>query len=453
MHTRCRQNNRVLVFGLLTALGLFSVSGAGRRDDLSGIWRSLGYGMILDIAGERVAVYQEVGGRVLESSVERARRAGIRLHFEIVPFAYKSEFECALAGNMLVLSELETGREIVLERIQEIPPRDSKTAGSRENFEYFAALFEELYPAFEERKVDWLSVTRRFRARLVPGMEAEELFSLFCAMLDEFGSDGHIAISDGKGNSYSPARRLATPMARAENLARQLAIIKKEYLGGRFEEAANGKILFSVVRDIGYLNILAVNDLAADASMAAQRASVNEALEMIRVAFAPARAIILDLRHNRGGFDSLSLMIAGLFADSRHVAFSKRIRIQGSRRFTEPRVFHVLPRVPGLSGKPLVLLTSRATASGAEILVLATMQFPQVRRFGAATMGVLSDTFVRELPNGWQVRLYSERYYAFDGSTFEAAGIPVHREIAHASEDLAQNLDPVLEAVFAELRK
>ena len=119
---------------------------------------TLGYGQVLVVSGESVTVYQEVAGRVLESRVERARREGTRLHFEIIPFDYRSQFEMARAGDMLALSEADTGREILLERRPELPPRAKRTPDPVVNFEYFMALFEELYPAFSDRGVDWASV-------------------------------------------------------------------------------------------------------------------------------------------------------------------------------------------------------------------------------------------------------------------------------------------------------
>ncbi len=114
-------------------------------------------------------------------------------------------------------------------------------------------------------------------------------------------------------------------------------------------------------------------------------------------------------------------------------------------------MFLVTPREKSLAGKNVVLLTGPGTASGAEILVMATMQFPRVRRFGERTMGILSDTYVRELPNGWDVRLYSERYFAFDGRTYEATGIPPEITIPFTPADLEKDRDPVLEAALTEL--
>jgi hypothetical protein len=403
------------------------------------------------IAGESVTMYQEVSGRVLESRVERARRAGTRIEIEVVPFAYRSSFEMARTGEILTLSELDTGREILFERIESLPERTERTADPEANLEYFLALFSELYPAFEDRGVDWPAVSARVRSKARSGMSESDLFALCREALDAIGRDGHIGMTGPGAERYSPARRLASPMIRRESVERQLALIRDVYLDGRFHEAANGTIFYGRLGEIGYINVLAVEGMAADSSLGAQRREVEAALDEIQAALADAPGVVVDLRHNGGGYDALALAIAGLFADRELVAFGKRVRIQGTDRFTEPRLFHVSPRRKTLAGKPLLLLTGPGTASGAEILVMATLPLPNARRVGAPTMGVLSDTFVRELPNGWTVRLYSERYYTFDGGIYEATGLPPDVPVDYGIEDVERGFDTVLETAIRTL--
>jgi hypothetical protein len=403
------------------------------------------------IAGESVTMYQEVSGRVLESRVERARRAGTRIEIEIVPFAYRSSFEMARAGEILVLSELDTGREILFERLDSLPERTERTADPTANFEYFLALVADLYPAFGDRGVDWPAVSARLRSRAHAAMDESELFALCREALDAIGRDGHIGMTGPGEERYSPARRHASPMIGRASVERQLALIRDVYLDGEFHEAANGKIFYGRLGDIGYVNVLAVESMAADSSVGAQRRAVEAALDEVHAALADATGVVLDLRHNGGGFDALALAIAGLFADREYVAFGKRVRIQGTERFTEPRLFPVSPREKSLAGKPLLVLTGPGTASGAEILVMATLPLSSTRRMGAPTMGILSDTFMRELPNGWMVRLYSERYYTFDGGTYEATGLPPDVPVDYGIEDVERGVDTVLEGALRAL--
>lgn len=407
----------------------------------------------MEITETSVTMYQEVGGKVLESNVERAQRRGTRLDFEIVPFQYRSTFEMALADDMLALSEQDTGREIFYERLDRLPPETPRSDDPGASLAYFLQLFEELYPAFGERSVDWASVSRRLRAAVGSDLTETRLFEIMTEALDSIGRDGHVGVSGPEGRSHSPAAPLAAPMIRAPNRERQIDLLRTKYLREQVSETANGRIFFGwVAPGIGYINVRALESMAKDPALAAQRMAVESALDELWDRFRKARGIVLDVRLNGGGFDALALMVAGLFADAEHVAFSKRTRIQATDRFTEPRLFLATPREKSLADRNVVLLTGPGTASGAEILVMATMQFPRVQRFGERTMGILSDTYVRELPNGWHVRLYSERYYAFDGRTYEATGIPPETTIPFTPADLQKDRDPVLEAAMTELQ-
>lgn len=445
---------RTRSWGLFAALLLLTMllSGVCRADGFDGIWRSLGYGQVLEISGETVTVYQEVGGRVLPSRVEIAHRAGTRFEFEIVPWGYRSTFEMARAGDMLALSERDTGREFLFERLQELLPVTSRTDDPEVNLEYFLQLFADLYPAFEDRAVDWPAASRRLRSEFSADLAEEDLYELLSRGLDAIGEDGHIGINGPGDNRYSPATPFASPMIRSPRREERRQLIREKYIDDSVSETANGNILYGWAEPgIGYIEVQAVESLSPDPALSAQHAAMEVALQELWNFFRHARGLILDVRLNGGGFDALALMIAGLFADQEHVAFSKRARIQGTDRLTEPRLFLVEPRAQNLSDIPLRLLTGPGTASGAEILVMAMMQFPQSRRLGEPTMGILSDTYIRELPNGWTVRLYSERYFTFDGGAWEATGIPPDRFVPFTEEHLDANQDPVLEAALAEL--
>ncbi len=170
-------------------------------------------------------------------------------------------------------------------------------------------------------------------------------------------------------------------MIEGPQVERQLDLIRKKYLRLAARKTANEKILYRQVHpEVAYIDVLALEGMAQQPSIAAQRASLDMAISELWEAFREVSGVILDRHHNRGGFDALSLMIAGLFVDSEHVVFSKKVRIQGTNHFKESRLFHVTPRRNNLAEKPLKLLTGPGTASGAEILVMATMQFPQARR-------------------------------------------------------------------------
>ncbi len=175
------------------------------RRRIDGIWRSLGYGQVLEISGRSLTVYSQVAGHILESTDERASRSRARFEFEILPFDFQSTFEMALAGDMLALFELNSGREILFERLDGLPPRDSRTSDPEINLEYFLSLFADLYPAFEDQDVGWSAVTSRLRLKASRGLDENGLFALFREAMDELGRDGHVDIAGPLDSAMHPA--------------------------------------------------------------------------------------------------------------------------------------------------------------------------------------------------------------------------------------------------------
>ena len=74
---------------------------------------------------------------------------------------------------------------------------------------------------------------------------------------------------------------------------------------------------------------------------------------------------------------------------------------------------------------PVLLLTSDATGSGAEIFTLAMRDLPNVRVLGEPTGGGLSDVHGVNLPNGWKFGLSNQEYRTMADELFEGTGVPV----------------------------
>jgi hypothetical protein len=77
------------------------------------------------------------------------------------------------------------------------------------NFEFLWKTFQDRYPFFELRKVDWQQQFEIYRARVTNTTSDDELFEIFCDMLGPL-NDGHvelIAKPSGKGKSDTFGRR------------------------------------------------------------------------------------------------------------------------------------------------------------------------------------------------------------------------------------------------------
>lgn len=98
--------------------------------------------------------------------------------------------------------------------------------------------------------------------------------------------------------------------------------------------------------------------------------------------------------------------------------------------------------------KPIVLLTSRYTASAAEMFVMAMSVIPNVTVVGDTTGGGVGAPIYRELPNGWTYRL-STRYYAdANGRVMEGVGIIPDITVRTTVADSSNGIDRILEKGF-----
>ena len=138
-------------------------------------------------------------------------------------------------------------------------------------------------------------------------------------------------------------------------------------------------------------------------------------------AFQGARAVIVDVSYNLGGYDSVSQYVASRFADTRKLAYTK---VAHGARDVEPQPFHVEPSTRARYVGPVYLLTSDVTVSAGEIFTLFMRALPNVIHVGGKTRGALSDMIEKPLPNGWSLALAGEIYRDAAGQWYEVRGIP-----------------------------
>ena len=148
--------------------------------------------------------------------------------------------------------------------------------------------------------------------------------------------------------------------------------------------------------------------------------AVDAAMERAIKALQGAKAIIVDLSQNDGGYDLLARRIAGRFAAERTFAYAKR---PGDNADAPIQKLYVEPSEGTRFTGPVYVLTTDETVSAAEILTLSLRALPNVTHVGEPTRGVLSDELSKELPNGWLLTLSNEVYTDSEGQLWEGKGI------------------------------
>jgi C-terminal processing protease CtpA/Prc len=194
---------------------------------------------------------------------------------------------------------------------------------------------------------------------------------------------------------------------------------------------ASGKISYAALPDgRGYLRINTFDGYRKnDRSSAASSAELARVLDSVftEQSVHAMRGLVIDLRLNSGGDDTLGLQVAARLTDRPYLAFTKEARNDPRDITKHGRAQQVTvtpaagPRYTG----PVWLLTSDSTLSAGEAFIEALMgRAPVPVRVGATTQGVFSDDMSRKLPNGWTFTLGNEEYTASDGHNYEGEGIP-----------------------------
>jgi carboxyl-terminal processing protease len=412
--------------------GIASLAQASSLARFPGVWESRGYGQILHVTAEQLVVYD-----MTDISCSRV----MELAFPSADSGYE---RVASSGDELTL--YAEGGATLYSFVQrpELPLRCARrSAGVAADPEFtFAALwhaFRENYAFFELRGVNWADVYARLRPRALAARSDDALFQVMSEALGTLG-DGHVVLRAGK-RKFNSGRRgeLRELWMRERHLSSEdweqaapsyAAAVDDhvaKLLGGGRKRVVRGPLSWGWLRPgVGYLNVAAMFMAKTESEPAlttgTQLALFDEAMLQAVTDLAGAEAMVVDMRFNGGGYDSVAMRIAGYFAGEPRLALTKKA-VHGTG-FTEPQTFTVEPRGGRRYVGPVYVLQSGDTASAAEIFVLAAKALPNVVRVGTRTYGMLSDALGKALPNGWEVTLSNEVYLAADGNLYEHVGIP-----------------------------
>ncbi|QCX01424.1 S41 family peptidase [Aggregatimonas sangjinii] len=316
------------------------------------------------------------------------------------------------------------------------------------NFEVLWHTFNEQYCYFKERSIDWKALYNNYAPQVQSNMEPLPLFLLFEKMLGEI-QDGHISIDvpdeleeayenqtadNGKESNEDIPEGL-------EKRVKDRIVEKHLKTFGRFNQ---GELKWGMVdTHVAYMqtsNMISwahypiADSLSKDQFWSEWWKKLNQAknhhddvaegtrfiMDSIVRTVADAKAFIIDLRFNGGGFDDASVEILNHFIHNKTEIGTKKVKLGGG--FTEKQSIMLTPSERPFKGK-LFILTSHETASAAELLVLGSKELPNAKIIGGTTEGVFSDILRKKLPNGWKYGLSNMIYESVDGVSYEEVGI------------------------------
>ncbi|MCV6636658.1 S41 family peptidase [Candidatus Albibeggiatoa sp. nov. NOAA] len=201
---------------------------------------------------------------------------------------------------------------------------------------------------------------------------------------------------------------------------------------------------------VAYLGISTMLGYVEDGDAEQDTAFMQQFLANFIPSLENKAALIIDVRNNLGGYDAISNLIAGHFIEQSQVAYHKKAKFAGG--FTNQHSITLEPQTEQPFTKPVYVLIGEQTYSGGEVFALAMKSLPNVTLVGEPTQGGLSDKVTRTLPNGWIFSVPSEIYSDLDGNEFEDIGVPADIESLYwLPADVRVGKDSTIERVLSEL--
>ncbi|MGB7345543.1 MAG: S41 family peptidase [Pirellulaceae bacterium] len=163
--------------------------------------------------------------------------------------------------------------------------------------------------------------------------------------------------------------------------------------------------------------------------------------------------LIMDLRFNGGGSETIAQDIASHFLDRERVYAISRYR-SGPKHtdLTENQARSFSPHKSLVYDKRVVVLQGQRTMSSAEAMTLMMKQCPSVITMGDRTAG--SSGNPAQVPCGAGITVNLPRWIPMDadGKSFDTVGIQPDKEVPAEPRDFTAQSDPVLQAAITHLR-
>ncbi len=365
---------------------------------ISGVWIQEGYGRIITIKDSTYTYFNTTEN----SCLPLISNGKLTDRFRIVDF--KNDKLILNPGGIV---------DYGFTRLDKLPEycvnHDTNKNNSPElNFSILWNTFDKHYAFFEQRNIDWDSVKIESQEKLNNIQSDKELYNLFTDILTTY-------LNGFK--SYN-------------NSLIQWGILKKENIG------------YVVVTDMNnFSNYIPNQDLTAQefeqeyekvletksgiTQLDDELNGVNFVMNQVLSDLVETQSIIIDLRFNGGGYETVALKLLSHFIkEQKHIL---SIKAKNGNNYTNEQEYILNPAKNVYQGK-VTVLTSPNTASAAEIFALGTMAYPEIKRFGSSTNGIFSEILWKNLPNGWEFSLSNEVYSDPKGNIYEITGVPPNYE-------------------------
>jgi C-terminal processing protease CtpA/Prc len=320
-----------------------------------------------------------------------------------------------------------------------LPSTDINTPIS--NFESMWKGYDQWYGMFDSRNINWDSLYQVYRPQVNDGMSNEQLYDVLSRLITPL-DDIHAFLqptTDGLPR-YESSEFFRTHKVQDDF---SMALIRQKYIPTLV--TVDSTLHYGIIDgNIGYIQL---GDFGKPVDFYANQ------LGRIMDTLKGTQSMIVDIRNHAGGDDAVSRYVSGLFAGDAKLFMTVRKRNGPCRdNFTAPQHWYTDKQGSYQYTKPVMLLTTRWTASAGETFTWAMNTQSHVTQMGDTTSGGFSDVISRELPNGWLYFVGVGDYRNADGKSDEGIGVaPVIYKV-NTREDIEAGNDRVLKAAIDRLR-
>lgn len=300
-------------------------------------------------------------------------------------------------------------------------------------FDVFCREIDRHYSFFEYKSLDWELVKMDYKSK-IRGADEQTLFDSMDGLLDELG-DPHTLVYASKGVAGPAEYFNQFPANELDDISGYFSVYT---FYNRVVDIGQIKD-----RDIGYVKIKSF-DSEVD--------NFQDAAQIIQKL--PNESLIIDVRSNRGGLISNTReVLAGLIDSLRYVAKYRNRNGVFHNDFSAWEEYFLSPVLETPYNGDVIILTNRQSFSACEWFVLGAQQLPNVTIVGDTTGGGSAVPILRELPNGWMLRISNTQLQLPDGRDFQFTGLYPDVPVWIKESDILNNRDAILETAIGLLSK
>ncbi len=300
----------------------------------------------------------------------------------------------------------------------------------------FNSFWEEVdrnYSFFTYLDLDWDSIYYTNLEKININTSDSVLYNTFCGMLNCF-NDAHLNIysSFGTGGNISYFSQFQS---------NQIDDIESYF---SIYSSVNKCLQYGFIENtnLGYIRI---KTFEGETSLFEKMDSVVDLLKN-------TKGIIIDIRGNKGGLISNANLCMQNFVDSTTSAFQYRYRDGKEHEdFSKWEDYRLKQSNKTYYSNNIAILTNRMTYSASEWFVAMSKALPNFTTIGDTTGGGSGIPLLRELPNGWILRISNSQLKLPDGNDFQFTGLYPDIPLWITTEESNNNIDEILERAISLL--